>query len=75
MQHFGEHVIADERLYLIEIAHSTLSRDGWTDHEAKVMTEHKWWSVDELLQTKATVWPNNLPAILGSAVGRHSSQD
>src|SRR5689334_11626878 len=71
----GEHVIAEERLFLIEIAHSALSRDGWTEHEAKVMTEHKWWPVDELLQTKATVWPNNLPEILGSAAGRHSSQD
>ena len=66
----GEHVISDERFYLIEIADAALSRDGWTELETKVMTEHKWWSADELLQTKATVWPNNLPEILGSAVGR-----
>lgn len=65
----GEHVTAEERFYLIEVANAELSRDGWTAHETKVMTEHKWWSMEELLATTAQVWPDNLPAMLGAARG------
>ena len=24
------------------------------------MVEHRWWSLDELSRTEATVWPENL---------------
>ncbi len=63
----GEHVVAEERFYLIEAASAELSRDGWTAHETKVMTEHRWWSMEELRTTIAQVWPDNLPAILDAA--------
>jgi hypothetical protein len=44
-----------------------LTRDGWTVEEARVMTEHKWWSVAELEQTTETVWPQSLIEMLGKA--------
>jgi 8-oxo-dGTP pyrophosphatase MutT (NUDIX family) len=51
----GEHVIADERFFLIEAKEGSLSRDGWTTQEAEVMADHRWWSQDELAQTSATI--------------------
>lgn len=64
----GEHVIAEERFFLVQVGDTKLSRDGWTAQEVAVMTAHKWWSMQELAQTQATVWPDNLPLILRSAL-------
>jgi 8-oxo-dGTP diphosphatase len=60
----GEHVTADERFFLVRSEDGSLSRDGWTALEQEVMTEHKWWSPEELAQTSATVWPENLLTML-----------
>jgi 8-oxo-dGTP pyrophosphatase MutT (NUDIX family) len=65
----GEHVTADERFFLVKSGNASLSRDGWTALEQDVMTEHKWWSREELAQTSATVWPENLLAMLDAAMG------
>ena len=65
----GEHVTADERFFLVKSGDASLSRDGWTALEQDVMTEHKWWSREELAQTSATVWPENLLAMLDAAMG------
>src|SRR5271156_5095647 len=43
----GEQVMADERFFLIKPGDASLSRDGWTAQEAKVMADHRWWSLDE----------------------------
>ncbi len=64
----GTNVLSEERFFLIKVADTHLSRDGWTAQEVEVMTEHKWWSMDDLARTSATVWPDNLPAILNSAL-------
>jgi len=60
----GEQVMAQERFFLIDVDEAVLSTDGWTAHERDVMTEAKWWSMTELLGSAATIWPDNLPAIL-----------
>ena len=65
----GEHVTADERFFLVRSVDASLSRDGWTALEQEVMTEHKWWSREELARTSATVWPENLAAMLDAATG------
>jgi len=64
----GEHVVQDERYFLVRVADDTLSRDDWTDLEREVMVEHRWWSLEELSQTEATVWPANLPEMLQAAM-------
>jgi hypothetical protein len=51
-------------------AAASLSRDGWTAQEVEVMADHRWWSLDELAQTPATVWPENLLAMLNAAKSR-----
>jgi 8-oxo-dGTP pyrophosphatase MutT (NUDIX family) len=66
----GEQVMADERFFLIKPEDASLSRDGWTAQEAEVMADHRWWSPDELAQTSATVWPENLLAMLKAAAAR-----
>lgn len=63
----GEHVTADERFFVVKSGDASLSRDGWTALEQEVMTEHKWWSREELAQTSATVWPENLLTMLDAA--------
>ena len=65
----GERVRANERFFLVSLEHvPVLSRHGWTDLEAEVMAEHRWWSREELRQTTATVRPENLVAMLDAAV-------
>ncbi len=63
----GESIVSVERYFVIKVGDASLSRTGWTEHETKVMVEHRWWPVPELEQTAATVWPKNLPAILAHA--------
>ena len=63
----GEEVIADEQYFLIEVGDEALSRDGWNPHETEIMTEHKWWSLDELKQTEKTVWPANIVEMIQAA--------
>jgi 8-oxo-dGTP diphosphatase len=56
----GEHVMADERFFLVKADGDALSRDRWTELERKVMTEHRWWSRSELAETGEVVYPGNL---------------
>lgn len=63
----GDTVTADERFFLIRCAGGDVSRAQWTDLEQAVMTEHRWWSADELKATKEQVWPEDLPDILAAA--------
>ena len=60
----GEHVVSDERYFLVRVTDDTLSRANWTAFEREVMVEHRWWSRRELSQTEATVWPENLAEML-----------
>jgi 8-oxo-dGTP diphosphatase len=69
----GEHVTADERFFLVRSEDGSLSRDRWTALEQEVMTEHKWWSREELAQTSATVWPENLLTMLDAIAGPEPS--
>ncbi|MFJ3369695.1 NUDIX hydrolase [Pseudomonas sp. NPDC086251] len=63
----GESVLAVERYFVVRANSEQLTRDGWTEDEARVMTEHKWWSVAELQETRETVWPERLIDMLENA--------
>jgi 8-oxo-dGTP pyrophosphatase MutT (NUDIX family) len=60
----GEEVIAVERFFVIAADDPVLSRAGWTALERQVMAEHRWWTVDELRRTDATVWPKALAEMI-----------
>jgi 8-oxo-dGTP pyrophosphatase MutT (NUDIX family) len=64
----GEHVVSDERYFLVRITDDTLSWANWTALEREVMVAHRWWSRDELARTEARVWPENLAQMLAAAV-------
>ena len=40
--------IAQRNNMTVEQFRAALSRDGWTELERQVMTEHRWWTPDEL---------------------------
>lgn len=60
----GEDVISMERYYMVRVTSQQLDRDGWTDHETRVMAAHHWWSVEELQGTTQTVYPEGLLEML-----------
>jgi 8-oxo-dGTP diphosphatase len=62
--HDGEYVMAEERFFLVRVAGQSVSRDHRTALEIEVMTDHRWWSVEELTSTSDTVFPETLVAIL-----------
>ncbi len=63
----GEHVMADERFFLVRTDSNVVSSDQWTALELEVMAEHRWWSRAELAQTSEPVFPENLLEMLGNA--------
>jgi len=56
----GEWVIADERYFRIAAQHGEISRAGWTPLELEVMSEHRWWSRDEIRAAAETIYPPDL---------------
>ena len=62
----GEYVNAEEHFFLVRLADQSLSRDHWTTIETEVLTEHRWWSIEELTSTSEAVFPETLVSILAS---------
>jgi 8-oxo-dGTP pyrophosphatase MutT (NUDIX family) len=62
--HDGEHVMADERFFVVRADGDAVSREHWTDLERQVMAEHRWWSRAELAATREVVFPENLAEML-----------
>ena len=60
----GEHVMADERFFVVRTGSTAVSSERWTALEREVMTEHRWWSRAELAQTQDVVFPENLAEML-----------
>ena len=60
----GEFISADERFFIIRIGALRISNERWTDLEREVMTEHRWWSADDLRLVGEQVWPEDLAKIL-----------
>lgn len=66
----GETIRADERFFLVQVSEVTLDQAGWTTLEREVMTEHRWWSLDEIRLTREQVWPENLADLVVAACSR-----
>jgi 8-oxo-dGTP diphosphatase len=63
----GEHVMADERFFVVRTDREAISSEQWTELELEVMAEHRWWSQAELAETDERVFPENLLEMLGNA--------
>jgi len=64
----GEPVTADERYFLVRTTDRTISRDGHTELERRVMGEHRWWTRDELAVFSETVFPVDIVAMLDAVL-------
>ncbi|WP_337268624.1 NUDIX hydrolase [Oryzifoliimicrobium ureilyticus] len=49
------------------VAHSQtedLCKDGWTEHEHRQITQMRWWSVEEIRQSRDAIYPLGLHDLL-----------
>jgi len=60
----GDQVVAEERYFLVRVSAPVLSRAHWTSGERAVMSDHRWWSVQDLRSTQAQVFPADLVTLL-----------
>ena len=63
----GETVSAVEQYFVVHVENKTLSRSEWTMQETLVISDHQWWSANELRFTGETVWPEGLVDMLVDA--------
>ncbi len=62
--HDGEHVRAHERYFLLETDVFIPSTCRLDSVELELMTDHYWWSEDQISQASALIFPENLIEIL-----------
>jgi 8-oxo-dGTP diphosphatase len=60
----GEHVMADERFFVVRANGDAVSREHWTELERKLMAEYRWWSRADLAAAQEVVFPENLAEML-----------
>lgn len=64
----GEPVQADERFFLVRVTDTGVSTAGHTELERKVMTQHRWFTLEELEHWHEAVFPVELAAMIQSAI-------
>ena len=57
-----------ERYYLVETEEVKISTINLTNEESEVIKEYKWWSINELKQTKDIVFPLSLKSYVDVAL-------
>ncbi|MCA1922170.1 NUDIX hydrolase [Buttiauxella noackiae] len=70
----GETVKADERFYVINASENELSQAGWSENEKRVISQQKWWTQSELLETDEVIFPEGLTTILEDLVDDEKSE-
>ena len=60
----GETARCEERFYLVYCEEEMVSYAGWTESENKRMTAGKWWTVEEIRQSKETFFSEDILEIL-----------
>jgi 8-oxo-dGTP diphosphatase len=64
----GQDVWSDERYFLVRVTDCAISADGYTELERRVMTDHRWWTLDELRETRQTVFPDDLADLVEASL-------
>ena len=64
----GEPVQADERFFLIRVAEARIDTAGHTELEQALMTQHRWFTLEELESWHEAVFPVELAAMIRSAI-------
>lgn len=64
----GEPVQADERFFLVRVAEARIDTAGHTELEQALMTQHRWFTLEELERWDEAVFPANLAAMIRSLI-------
>ncbi|ASJ90771.1 NUDIX hydrolase [Porphyrobacter sp. CACIAM 03H1] len=64
----GEPVQADERFFLVRVDNARVDTAGHTELERKLMTQHRWFTLDELESWHEAVFPVNLADMIRSHI-------
>lgn len=62
----GEPVQADERFFLVRVAEARVDTAGHTALEQQLMTQHRWFTLEELESWHEAVFPVDLAAMIRS---------
>ncbi|MEO0591838.1 MAG: NUDIX domain-containing protein [Pseudomonadota bacterium] len=60
----GEWVQADERYFLVRVENETITTAHHTELEQQVMTQHRWFTREDLADWPEAIFPETLGAIL-----------
>ncbi len=64
----GEPVQADERFFLVHVAEEAIDTSRHTATELALMTQHRWFTLDELKSWPEAVFPANLADMIRSHI-------
>ncbi|UYV14295.1 NUDIX hydrolase [Porphyrobacter sp. ULC335] len=64
----GEPVQADERFFLVHVDEARIDTSGHTETELALMTQHRWFTLNELEHWHEAVFPVELAAIIRSHI-------
>ena len=64
----GEPVQADERFFLVRVDEARVDTSGHTALEQALMTQHRWFTLDELENWPEAVFPVTLADMIRSAI-------
>lgn len=67
----GEIVQAQERYYVVRSGNHAINTQCWSHNEVKIISDHHWWSADELRATSDLVYPHNLTEMIETAFKSH----
>ncbi|MFY8048807.1 MAG: NUDIX hydrolase [Erythrobacter sp.] len=62
----GEPVQADERFFLVRVAEARIDTSRHTELEQALMTQHRWFTLEELESWHEAVYPVNLADMIRS---------
>lgn len=64
----GVTYVQDNDYYLARSEITDVDASGGDDGEREVTLGHRWWTLDELLRTDQTIYPNGLAGLLGTVL-------
>jgi 8-oxo-dGTP pyrophosphatase MutT (NUDIX family) len=59
-----------EWFFAVEVTAFTPRSHGWDDLERRSLLDHRWWTVDELRNTRETVYPRELADVAHAVLDR-----
>lgn len=60
----GVPYLQDEVYFVVSVDRVEVDPAGWTDHERRAISDHRWWPVRDLIATDETIYPEGLVDLL-----------